>query len=102
MSKVIIDAAKTGFSLNLKELYSYRDLFILLAYRDLRVRYAQTFLGLAWAFVQPLATLIILTLIFGKAIGIDTEGIPYPVYALTGMSAWSYFSFVLQQSDLFR
>lgn len=69
-----------------------------MAYRDLRVRYAQTFLGLVWAIVQPLATLIIFTLVFGRAIKVDTGGIPYPLFAACGMAAWSYFSFVLGQS----
>lgn len=96
--RIIVDATKRGFSLNLKELLEYRDLFLILAYRDLRVRYAQTFLGLAWAFLQPAATLLIFTVVFGRAVKVDTGGIPYPVFAITGMTAWSYFSFVLNQS----
>ena len=98
MSRIVVDANKSSFSLNLKELVSYRDLFLILAYRDLRVRYAQTFLGLAWAILQPLATLIIFTLVFGRFIRVDTGGIPYPVFALCGMVAWTYFSFVMNQS----
>lgn len=98
MSRIVVDANKSSFSLNLKELFSYRDLFLILAYRDLRVRYAQTFLGLAWAILQPLATLIIFTLVFGRFIRVDTGGIPYPVFALCGMVAWTYFSFVMNQS----
>lgn len=96
--RIVVDANKRGFSLNLKELLEYRDLFLILAYRDLRVRYAQTFLGLAWAFLQPAATLLIFTVVFGRAVKVDTGGIPYPVFAITGMTAWSYFSFVLNQS----
>jgi lipopolysaccharide transport system permease protein len=96
--RIVVDANKRGFSLNLKELLEYRDLFMILAYRDLRVRYAQTFLGLAWAFLQPAATLLIFTVVFGRAVKVDTGGIPYPVFAITGMTAWSYFSFVLNQS----
>ena len=84
--------------LNFRELLHYKDLFFVLAHRDLRVRYAQTFLGLVWAILQPLATLVIFTLIFGRAIKVDTGVIPYSVYALTGMSAWAYFSFVMNQS----
>lgn len=71
---------------------------MVLAYRDLKVRYAQTFLGLSWALIQPLVTLLIFTLIFGRAIKVETEGIPYPVFALAGMGAWAYFSFVMSQS----
>ncbi|HLT71816.1 MAG TPA: ABC transporter permease, partial [Cyclobacteriaceae bacterium] len=67
-------------------------------YRDFRVRYAQTFLGLTWAFLQPAATLLIFTVVFGRAVKVDTGGVPYPVFAITGMAAWTYFSFVLNQS----
>ncbi len=84
--------------LNLKELIEYRDLFIILAYRDFRVRYAQTFLGLLWAFIQPLATLLIFIVVFGMAIKVETEGIPYPLFAICGMAPWTYFSFVLGQA----
>jgi homopolymeric O-antigen transport system permease protein len=98
MSKIVIDANKKGLKLNFRELYHYKDLFLILAWRDLRVRYAQTFLGLFWAILQPLATLVIFILIFGRALKVDTGDIPYSVFALAGMSAWSYFAFVLNQS----
>lgn len=98
MNRIIVDADKSSFSLNIRELLSYRDLFYVLSYRDLRVRYAQTFLGLLWAGIQPIATLMILTLIFGRAISVDTGGIPYPLFALAGMTVWNYFSFVMAQS----
>lgn len=98
MARIVVDANKGSFSLNLKELFSYRDLFYILAYRDLRVRYAQTFLGLAWAVLQPVATLVIFTLVFGRFVNVETGGIPYPVFALCGMVAWTYFSFVMNQS----
>lgn|SRR5690606_30575341 len=98
MARIVVDAKKSSFSLNLKELISYRDLFLILAYRDLRVRYAQTFLGFAWALIQPLTTLVIFTLVFGRFVKVDTGGVPYPVFALCGMVAWTYFSFVMNQS----
>lgn len=98
MDKLIVDADKPKWKINLKELWQYRDLFLILAYRDLRVRYAQTFLGLLWAVIQPLATLIIFTVVFGKVAKVDTGDIPYPLFAVAGLGAWSYFSFVLNQS----
>ena len=98
MYKLIVDVNKRSFGLNLKELWHYRDLFLILAYRDLRVRYAQTFLGLVWAFIQPLVTIIIFTVVFGRVAKVDTAGIPYPLFAVSGLAAWSYFSFVLNQS----
>lgn len=78
-----------------REILNYKDLFYSLAWREFRVRYAQTFLGFAWALLQPLATLLIFFFVFGKAIKVDTGNIPYPVFALTGLTAWSYFSFVI-------
>lgn len=98
MEKLVVDASKPKWHINLKELWAYRDLFYILAYRDLRVRYAQTFLGLLWAFIQPLATLVIFTVVFGKVAGVGTSGTPYPLFAVCGMASWSYFSFVLNQS----
>ncbi|UII21832.1 ABC transporter permease [Fulvivirga ligni] len=98
MHKLIVDANKKGLRLNLKELFQYKDLFLILAYRDLRVRYAQTALGLIWVVIQPLATLLIFILVFGKAIKVDTGSVPYALFAISGMAAWSYFAFVLAQA----
>ncbi len=96
--KLSVHASDSGLKLGLREIFNYKDLFFELAYRDLKVRYAQTFLGLLWAFIQPAITLIIITIVFGKFVHIDTGGIPYPVFAITGISLWTYFSFVLTQS----
>lgn len=98
MERLVVDASKPKWRINFKELWAYKDLFYILAYRDLRVRYAQTFLGLLWAFIQPLATLTIFTVVFGRVAKVDTMGIPYPLFAISGLAAWSYFSFVLNQS----
>lgn len=95
LSHTVIDARRTGVDLGLREFFAYRDLFLILAYRDLRVRYAQTVLGLAWALLQPAVTLAIFTLVFGRAMGVETGGVPYPLFALSGMIAWTYFSFVI-------
>jgi lipopolysaccharide transport system permease protein len=98
MSKQIIDS-KTRISIaDFKELIDFKDLFLTLTYREYRVRYAQTVLGFLWVFIQPLATLIIFTYIFGKAIDVDTQNIPYPVFSMCGISIWTYFSFVVSQS----
>jgi len=96
--KLVVNASDSSFNLNLKELVRYKDLFFTLAYRDLRVRYAQTFLGLLWAFIQPATTLVIFSIVFGRFVNVDTGGVPYPVFAVIGVSLWTYFSFVLSQS----
>ncbi len=90
--------ASNRYRLDFKELFQYKDLLWTLTYREYRVRYAQTFLGFLWAFLQPMATLVIFTFIFGKAIHVDTGNVPYPVFALSGMVAWTYFSFVVGQA----
>jgi lipopolysaccharide transport system permease protein len=96
--RIHVDAARWSALPDLRELLAHRDLFLTLAIRDLKVRYAQTVLGLAWAVVQPLATLVVLSLIFGRAVKVDTGQVPYPLFAIVGISVWSYFSFVLKES----
>jgi lipopolysaccharide transport system permease protein len=96
--KTIIDARRQGFVASLREITHYNDLLFLLAYRDYKVRYAQTVLGFLWALIQPLLTLLIFVLVFNKAVKVDTGAVPYPVFALTGMLAWSYFAYVLTQA----
>jgi lipopolysaccharide transport system permease protein len=98
MSRLIINAEGKAPKINFKELYHYKDLLWIMAYRDFKVRYAQTFLGVIWALIQPLFTLLIFTFIFHKAARINTGEIPYPLYVLSGMSAWSYFAFVMGQA----
>lgn len=94
----ISSGSKTKFSTIGKDLWQYRDLISILAWRDYKVRYAQTFLGFVWAFLQPLATLLIFTLIFSRVAKVDTGTIPYPLFAQSGMLAWTYFAFLISQA----
>jgi lipopolysaccharide transport system permease protein len=96
--RTVIEAGRPRLSLHLKELFHFRDLLWMLAYRDFKIRYAQTALGILWAVIQPLLTLTIFILVFNKAAKIDSGNIPYPVFAMTGMWAWSYFSYVITQA----
>ena len=93
----IIDASHSSIILDFKELYRYKDLFITLTWRDFRVRYAQTTIGMLWALLQPVVTLLILSLVFGKFVGVKTE-VPYLLFAMTGMTIWTYFSYVMTNS----
>ncbi|MBX7131454.1 MAG: ABC transporter permease [Fimbriimonadaceae bacterium] len=93
--QTIIDAESTAASLDLREFLQYRDLFLTLAHRDLRVRYAQSFLGVLWAFMQPAITLCIFTVIFSQALSVETSGVPYPLYASAGLIAWTFFAYVM-------
>lgn len=97
MDTKIIDANQHSILPDFKELYRYKDLFITLTWRDFRVRYAQTTIGFLWAFIQPVITLLILSLVFGKFVGVKTD-VPYLLYAMTGISLWSYFSFVMSNA----
>ncbi len=97
MSQIVISADKK-FTFNLREIWEYRELLWMLAYRDIKVRYSQTALGVAWALIQPLTTLIIFTLVFGRVVKVDTSGIPYSLFALSGMVLWGYFSTVISQA----
>ena len=99
MNKVIIDANKSFWHLGLKELFEYKDLFYTLAYRDFRVRYAQTFLGFAWAFIQPVLTLGVFALLFQRGLQVDTGGPPYLLFAACGFAGWVYFSNVMGQAS---
>ena len=77
---------------NLRELYRYRDLLWSLALRDIKVRYRQTLLGVAWAILQPLAFMLIFTLVFAKFGDMSSEGAPYPIFSYTGLVPWTFFA----------
>jgi len=77
---------------DLKELYRYRDLLVSLALRDVKVRYRQTFLGMTWAVLQPLAFMVIFTLVFSKFGKVSSDGTPYPVFSYTGLVPWTFFA----------
>jgi len=76
-----------------RELWAYRELLFFLVWRDLKSRYKQTALGIAWAVIQPVASMIVFTLFFGRAAGLEaTSSVPYPVFVYAGLLAWIYFA----------
>jgi len=77
---------------NFAELWTYRDLAWLLALRDIRLRYRQTLFGVAWALLQPLAATLVFYFVFSKTVGLTGDGLPYSVFALSGVALWGYFS----------
>ena len=89
---VVIQPSSKWNLLNLKEIWAYRELLFFLTWRDVKVRYKQTVLGAAWAILQPLFMMIIFTIFFGKLGGVDSGGVPYPVFALAGLVPWTFFS----------
>ena len=90
---VSIIKPKTGWRfVDFKELKEYRDLFYFLVWRDIKVLYAQTVLGLAWAVLNPLIQILIFSIIFGKIAKLSTDGIPYVLFSSLGIIPWSYMS----------
>jgi len=85
-------------SLKLGDLWSYRDLFWLLAWRDVRVRYRQTVLGVGWAVLQPLLTILVFTLVFGRLAKVPSDGAPYPAFAFSALLPWTLFSTALTRA----
>ncbi len=89
---VVIEPSKGWIPVDLRDLWHYRDLFYILTMRDIKVRYKQTLLGAAWAIIQPLFTMLIFTLFFGRLAGMPSDGIPYPIFAYAGLLPWTFFS----------
>jgi lipopolysaccharide transport system permease protein len=89
----------SGVTLNFREMWVYRELLYFLIWRDIKVRYKQTVLGVAWAILQPLLTMVIFSLVFGRMAKIPSDGIPYPVFALAGLVPWLFFANGLNQSS---
>lgn len=90
--------AQNRFSLGIKELWSYRELFYFFTWRDVKVKYKQAVLGILWAVLQPLVMTVMFTLIFSRALNVGSDGIPYPVFALSGLLIWNIFSNGLMNS----
>lgn len=82
------------------ELYAYRELFFYFAWRSVKVRYKQTAIGAGWAILQPFITMVVFTLFFNKAVGVQsgTAGVPYAIFSYTGLLFWNYFSQALTQA----
>ncbi len=95
-----IRPARGWVSLHLRDLWEYRELLYFLVWRDVKVRYKQTVLGIAWVIIQPLATTLIFTVIFGNLAKIPSDNLPYAVFALSGLAPWNYFSSAFSRGSL--
>jgi lipopolysaccharide transport system permease protein len=87
-----IRPSRSWVPLNLRELWAYRELFFFLTWRDIKVRYRQTILGAFWAILQPLGTVLVFTVVFGKLARVPSEGIPYELFAYAAMAPWIFFA----------
>ena len=90
--EIVIRPRRGWISIDWAELYRCRELLFFLMWRDVKIRYKQTVLGAAWAVIQPLFTMIILTVIFGRVAGIKSEGMPYSVFVFSGLIPWTFFA----------
>jgi lipopolysaccharide transport system permease protein len=96
----LIKPSRGWISLNLRELWEYRELLYFLTWRDIKVRYKQTVLGAAWAIVQPFFTMVVFSLFFGRLAGVPSDDIPYPVFAYAALVPWQFFANGLTQSSM--
>ncbi|EMI17666.1 polysaccharide ABC transporter permease protein [Rhodopirellula maiorica SM1] len=87
-----IQPAKGWMPLRLGELWEYRELLYFLTWRDIKVRYKQTLLGAAWAIIQPLSTMVVFTLFFGKLAEMPSDGVPYPIFSFAALVPWTFFA----------
>ncbi len=95
--EVVIEP-RTGWRLvDWKELVEYRDLFRFLVWRGIKVQYAQSTLGIGWAIIQPLFSMIVFTIVFGKLAGVESDGVPYAVFSFAALVPWTYFSNALTE-----
>ena len=87
-----IRASSGWAALNLKDLWRYRELIYFLTWRDIKVRYKQTALGVGWAILTPLVQMVVFSVIFGNIARLDSEGFPYPIFTYVALLPWQLFS----------
>ena len=95
----VIQGSESTWNLPLRELWEYRELLYFLTWRDIKVRYKQTVLGVAWAIVQPLVIALTLSLFLGRLAKVPSEGVPYPVFAYTAVVVWQFFASALTEAS---
>ena len=97
---VVRRQARPGWiAIDFAELWQYRELLVFYAFRDIKVRYKQTFMGASWAILQPVMTMVVFSIFFGKLAGVPSDGLPYPVFAFCGLLPWQLFAFALTHSS---
>jgi lipopolysaccharide transport system permease protein len=96
---VYIKPSKGLAALNLRDLWTYRELVFFMVWRDVKVKYKQTLLGMAWAVVQPVMTMLVFTFVFDRVANLPTDGIPYEVFSFTALLPWGLFVTALNQGS---
>ena len=95
----VIQPSRGWVSLQLREVWKYRELLLFIAWRDVKVRYQQTFFGVAWAVLQPLLMMLVFSVFLGKFAKLPSDGVPYPIFTLCGLIPWQLFQYSLSQSS---
>lgn len=96
---VVIQATRGWSALNLLAVWRYRELLYFLVWRDVKVRYKQTVLGVLWIILQPVVSMVVFSLLFGQLLKVPSDGVPYPVFAYTALLPWNYFAGSLTRSS---
>ncbi len=100
LNETLISPNQTGLRILLKEIISHRELLLFLVWKDIKVRYAQTVLGLGWVLLRPLLNVAVMTLVFGRIAKIDSGEYPYGLFAFSGILMWGYFSATVSKGAL--
>jgi len=95
----VIEPSRGWSPIQLHDLWEYRELLYFLVWRDVKVRYKQTVLGASWAILQPLLTMVVFTVFFGRLAGVPSEGVPYPIFSFAALLPWTFFAQGLTQSS---
>lgn len=99
-TQITVIEPRPGWRLvDFRELYRYRDLLYFLTFRSIRVMYAQSAIGIGWAVLQPLCSMLVFTVIFGRFAGIQSDGLPYAIFSFTALVPWTYFSNALTEAS---
>jgi lipopolysaccharide transport system permease protein len=96
--RTIIHPSRGWAALNLRELSEYKEVLYFLIWRDLKVRYKQTVIGVSWAVIQPFMTMVVLSIFLGRLAKVPSDGVPYPIFAFAGLVPWGFFAQGLAQS----
>lgn len=100
MSKITLIKPKKTFSFeDIKELWKYRELAYFFVWRDIKVKYKQTFVGISWAIFQPFVAMVVFSVFFGTLAKMPSDGIPYPIFVYSGLLFWQFFSSALSETS---
>jgi lipopolysaccharide transport system permease protein len=92
LNTIVIRPTRGWIALNLRDLWLYRELIYFMTWRDLKVRYKQTLLGVSWAVLNPFLTMVVFSIFFGGLAKVPSDGIPYPIFAFVGLLPWNLFA----------